>query len=187
MATSNIFKNQIQNRNFLTPVGFKFILNRAPKVAFFSNQANIPGINLGTATQPTYLKDIDTPGDKLTFNDLTIRFLVDEDLENYMEIQHWMRGLGYPENLEEIYNLQKENTFMDTTDTKLMNIYSDATMNVLTSSQNTNFKIKYRDVFPVSLSDLEFDATDADIQYFTAEATFKYTIYDITDLNGDPL
>jgi hypothetical protein len=68
-----------------------------------------------------------------------------------------------------------------------MNIYSDATMNVLTSAQNTNFKIKYNDVFPISLSDLEFDATDQDIQYFTAEATFKYTIYNITDLNGDPL
>ena len=68
-----------------------------------------------------------------------------------------------------------------------MNIYSDATMNVLTSAQNTNFKIKYKDVFPVSLSDLQFDATDQDIQYFTAEATFKYTIYDITDLNGDSL
>ena len=104
-----------------------------------------------------------------------------------MEIQHWMRGLGYPDNLEEIYNLQKENTFIDTTNTKAMNIYSDATMNVLTSAQNTNFKIKYKDIFPVSLSDLEFDATDQDIQYFTAEATFKYTIYSITDLNGDPL
>jgi hypothetical protein len=187
MATSNVYKNQIQNRNFLTPVGFKFILNRAPKVAFFSNQANIPGINLGSAIQPTYLKDLDTPGDKLVFNDLILTFLVDEDLENYMEIQHWMRGLGYPENLEEIYNLQKEDTFVDSTDTKLMNIYSDATMNVLTSSQNVNFNIKYRDVFPVSLSDLQFDATNQDIQYFTAEATFKYTIYDIVDKNGDPL
>jgi hypothetical protein len=187
MASSNIFKNQIQNRNFLTPVGFKFILNRAPKVAFFSNQASIPGLTLGVATQPTYLKDIDVPGDKIVFNDLTLRFLVDENLENYMEIQNWMRGLGYPNNLDEIYKLQKQNTYLDTADSKLMNIYSDATMNVLTSSQNTNFKVKYRDLFPVSLSDLEFDATNEDIQYFTADVTFKYTIYDIVDLNGDPL
>jgi hypothetical protein len=187
MANSNIYKNQIQNRNFLTPVGFKFILNRAPKVAFFSNQANIPGIDLGSAIQPTYLKDLDTPGDKLSFNDLTITFLVDEDLENYMEIQHWMRGLGYPESLQEIYNLQKEDTFVNTTDSKLMNIYSDGMMNIYTSSQNVNFMVKYRDLFPVSLSDLQFDATNQDIQYFTAEATFKYTIYDIVDKNGDSL
>ena len=82
MAISNGLKNQIQNKNFLSPVGFKFILNRTPKVAFFSNSAVIPGFSLGTAVQPTYLKDIDLPGDKLTFNDFSLRFLVDEDLEN---------------------------------------------------------------------------------------------------------
>ena len=32
----------IENRNFLSPIGFKFSLKRAPGVAFFCNQANIP-------------------------------------------------------------------------------------------------------------------------------------------------
>jgi hypothetical protein len=187
MATSNIFKNQIQNRNFLTPVGFKLILNRCPKVAFFGNSANIPGIDLGVANQSSYLKDIDTPGDKIQFQDFVVKFLVDENLENYMEIQNWMRGLGYPNSLEEIYNLQKEQQYVDSTSTKLMNIYSDATMNILTSSQNTNFKIKFKDIWPYSLSSLDFDATDADIQYLTAEVSFKYTIYNIVNLDGDPL
>jgi hypothetical protein len=62
----------------------------------FQNSANIPGINLGIVVQPTYLKDIDTPGDKISFSDFTLRFLVDENLENYMEIQNWIRGLGFP-------------------------------------------------------------------------------------------
>ena len=105
MSIKNAFTNQIKNRNFLSSIGFKFTLNRARKVSFFSNSANIPGINLGVAQQPTYLKDLDIPGDKLVFDDLVIRFLVDEDLENYMEIQNWMRGLGYPESLSEIYEL----------------------------------------------------------------------------------
>ena len=83
----------IDNRNFLAPTGFKFSLKRSPGVAFFCNQANIPSLDLGIATQPTYLKDIDVPGDKIQFGDLTLRFLVDEDLVNYMEIQNWIRGL----------------------------------------------------------------------------------------------
>jgi hypothetical protein len=186
MATSNAFKNQIQNRNFLSPVGFKFLLNRAPKVAFFSNSANVPGMTLGTAIQPTYLKDIDVPGDKITFQDFSLRFLVDENLENYLEIQHWMRGLGYPESLEEIYNLQSENK-IGTTSSKLMDIFSDGTLQILTSSNNLNFQVKFKDLFPVDLSNLEFDATDTDIEYFTAQVTFKYTIYNITDLNGNVL
>jgi hypothetical protein len=187
MSLSNAYVNQIQNRNFLSPVGFKFILNRAPKVAFFGNTANIPGMTLGVAIQPTYLKDIDIPGDKVQFNDLTIRFLVDENLENYMEIQNWIRGIGYPESLQEIYDWQRENKNMDNQYKSQLNLYSDATLSVLTSSNNSNFKVKFLDVFPYSLTDLQFDATDSDIDYLTAEVTFKYTIYNIVDNAGNPL
>ena len=80
------FANQIENRNFLSPVGFKFTLSKEPKVSFFSNSTRIPEINLGTALQPSYLKDIDTPGDKLQYGDFTLRFLDDENLENYMNL-----------------------------------------------------------------------------------------------------
>jgi len=187
MALTNAYKNQIQNRNFLSPVGFKFTLNRAPKVAFFGNSTNIPGMTLGIAVQPTYLKDIDIPGDKVTFNDLTLRFLVDENLENYMEIQNWIRGIGYPESLQEIYKWQKTNASMDLQNKSQMNLYSDATLTVLTSSNNSNFKVKFLDVFPYSLTDLQFDATDSDIDYLTAEVTFKYTIYNIVDNADNPL
>ena len=187
MAVSNAYKNQIQNRNFLSPVGFKFTINRSPKVAFFSNSANIPGLTLGVAVQTTYLKDIDIPGDKITFNDLTLRFLVDENLENYVEIQNWIRGIGYPESLSEIYNWQKNNSVMDVQDKSQMNLYSDATLTVLTSSNNSNFQVKFFDVFPYSITDLQFDATDSDIDYLTAEVTFKYTIYNIVDNAGNPL
>tara|TARA_B100001939_G_C16778690_1_gene545960 strand:+ start:63 stop:632 length:570 start_codon:yes stop_codon:yes gene_type:complete len=183
MALSTAFKSQIQNRNFLSPVGFKFTLNRAPKIAFFGNTANIPGLTLGVATQPTYLKDIDVPGDKIIFEDFTLRFLVDENLENYKEIQNWIRGLGYPESLKEIYDLQKEDEYVDTSRGKLMNIYSDGTLSVLNSNSNVNFNVKFRDMFPYSLTSLNFDATDPDTEYFTAEVSFKYTIYDILGRN----
>jgi hypothetical protein len=91
------FVNQIQNRNFLAPVGFKFTLAKYPKVAFFSNSARIPELSLGTAIQPSYLKDIDVPGEKLTYGDLTIRFLVDENMQNYMAMHNWLKGIGFPE------------------------------------------------------------------------------------------
>ena len=187
MATSNIFQNQIKNRNFLSPTGFKFTLSRAPKVAFFGNSVNIPSLTLGVAVQPTYLKDIDVPGDKIVFEDLVLRFIVDEDLSNYIEIQNWIRGLGYPESLKEIYDWQTERPKVDTSESGLMDLYSDGTLTVLNSSQSANFKIVFKDLWPYNLTSLEFDATNTDIQYFTAEATFKYTIYNITDLAGKPL
>ena len=184
---SNIYSNQIQNRNFLSPTGFKFILNRAPKVAFFSNSANIPSLDLGIATQPTYLKDLDIPGDKILFEDFSLRFLVDEDIKNYMEIQNWIRGLGYPESRQEIIDLQTERDKIDTFESGLMDIYSDGTLTVLGSNQRQNLMAKFKDLFPYSLSTLNFDATDTDVEYFTADVSFKYTIYEITDLEGTPL
>lgn len=180
-------RGQIENRNFLSPTGFKFALSREPKVSFFCNQANIPDLNLGVTVQPSYTKMIPTPGDIIEFGDLNLRFLVDENLENYMLIQNWIRGLGFPERLEQFSELEHRGLVQGNYAKDRQNIYSDGTLQVLTSSQIPNFQISFKDLFPYNLSTLTFDATDTDINYFTAEVGFKYTIYDIIDMSGKPL
>ena len=181
--------SQTVERNFLSPTAFKFSLKRCPKVAFFCNQANIPDLNLGLAIQPSYLKDIPTPGDKVDFGDLNLRFLVDENLENYMEIQNWIRGLGFPESGQEFRNLEKsgrEDGILPP-EGRGDNIYSDGTLQILSSNLVAKFNVNFKDLFPYTLSTITFDATDTDVQYFTADVSFKYTIYNITDLSGTPL
>ena len=194
MATRNSPKPRpgtpIENRNFLSPVGFKFTLRRAPGVAFFCNEANIPDMTLGEAIQPTYLRDIPTPGDKIQFGDLSLRFLVDEDLTNYMEIQNWIRGLGYPESLQEFQDLDDSGQLTDAFGlfkNSRDDIYSDGTLQILSSNLVPQFQVQFSDLFPYSLSTITFDATDTDIEYFTADVSFKYTIYSITDLENKPL
>ena len=54
MARS-IYDKQIENRNYLSPTGFNFTIQKCPKVSFFSNSAQIPAIDLGVAEQPNYL------------------------------------------------------------------------------------------------------------------------------------
>ena len=177
---STPWSNQIKNSNYLSPVGFKFVITKAPKADFFSNSASIPGINLGFALQTNYLRDIPVAGDKLTFEDFTLSFFVDENLENYMEVQNWLRGLGYPDSVEEFIDLKKDDTYTpDPSAKNALNEYSDATLIVYNSSFNEIVKVKFRDVFPVSLSTINFDASVGDIDYVTADATFKYSIYDI--------
>ena len=177
----------LDNRNFLSPTGFKFSLKRSPGVAFFCNQANIPDLNLGIAIQPSYLKDIDVPGDKIAFGDLNIRFLVDEDLVNYMEIQNWIRGLGYPESLTQFDKLESEAVLPGNFGKAGDNIYSDGTLQILSSNLVPKFNVNFKDLFPYSISTVSFDATDTDIEYFTADVSFKYTIYTLTDLSNNPL
>ena len=187
MAVGNAYSNQIQNRNFLSSVGFRFTLTRGRKVSFFANSANIPGISLGVAEQPSYLKNIDIPGDRLQFADFNLRFIVDENLENYMEVQKWMRGLGFPESLNEIYGLQQEQKNTVGYDSDSMNIYSDGSLIVLNSNSRPQFEVVFKDMFPYDLSELNFVVTNPDTEYFTVAASFKYTIYDIVDLGGNPL
>ena len=102
------FDKQIANRNYMSPLGFKLILTKTPKVDFLCQSANIPQISMGTAIQPTYLKDIPVPGDKVLYDDLSVRFLVDEKMENYLAIHKWMTGLGYPEFRAQYDQLKKD-------------------------------------------------------------------------------
>ena len=177
----------LENRNFLSPVGFKFSLKRAPGVAFFCNQANIPSMDLGIAEQPTYLRNIPTPGDKIQFGDLTLRFLVDEDLVNYMELQRWIRGLGYPEDMDEFRKLEGETVMPSNFGNAGDQIYSDGTLQILSSNLVPSFQVVFTDLFPYTLSTVMFDATDTDIEYFTADVSFKYTIYNLTNMENKAL
>ena len=180
---AKISDTQIANRNFLSPVGFKFSLSKFPKVDFFCNSARIPEITLGTAIQPSYLKEIDIPGEKLIYGDLSIRFLVDEQLENYVAIHNWLTGLGFPETPQQ---------FIDKTTDRdglrdFQEQFCDGSLHILNSNYNDVAIVKFKDIFPTSITSLDFDATETDINYFTAEATFKYVIYSIVGTDGKAL
>ena len=177
------FPNQITNRNFLSPVGFKFTLAKEPTVPFFCNSARIPEITLSVLQQPTYLKDLDVPGGKLQYGDLILRFIVDENMENYMAIHNWLTGLGFPETTKQYKDLITDRDgILDPKEA-----FSDGSLYVLNSSYNTSAIVKFKDLFPVGLSSLEFDSTQTDIQYFTADVTFKYTVYNVLGANSQPL
>ena len=183
------FDKQIANRNYMSPLGFKLVLTKTPKVDFLCQSANIPSISMGTAIQPTYLKDIPVPGDKVLYDDLNVRFLVGEKMENYLAIHKWITGLGYPESIGQYRQLKKDDNRTDSLvadkGDPLYFQYSDATLQVLNSNYKPSVLINFKDAFPVSLSTLDFDVTTRDYNYFTAEVTFKYTIYNITDPSGN--
>lgn len=175
-TTGSAFANQIQNRNYLSPIGFKFTLTKEPKAAFFCNSTKIPEITLSTELQPTYLKDIDVPGDKVSYGDLSIKFLVDENMQNYMTLHNWITSIGFPESTGQFKDLIGDPDYKKQ--------FSDGSLYILNSNYNTTAIVKFKDLFPISLTSLEFDSTQTDIQYFTAEASFKYTIYNILSSDG---
>ena len=178
MATA--FQNQLTNRNFLSPAGFLFNITKEPKVSFFCTSASIPSLSFETNTQPSYLKDIDVPGEKIQYENLRVRFLVDEDLKNYMAIHNWITGIGYPETLQDF----KTEVTKDDGSIDLNQQFSDGALTIQNSNYRTTAVVKFKDLFPIELTSLEFDTGVTDIQYFTAEATFKYLVYNIVAKDG---
>lgn len=169
---ANFVSNPNCPANFLSGVGFQFQLLKYPQVAFYCQSANIPDMNLSVATQATRYNAVPQPGDEVNFGDLSVRFLVDENLKNYKSIHDWIRALGHPYSSTDLQTLGIGDDYEEKT-------YSDGILFVLDSNFNKKIKIVYKDLFPTSLSGLNFDSTNTDNNYFTAEASFKFTIFDI--------
>ena len=94
-ATSPLSR-QPTKLDYASPTQFKFNILKLPKVEYFCTAVNVPGINADAGTLPTPFKDIPIIGDKLTYENLSITFIVDEYLENYISLHNWMTGIGFP-------------------------------------------------------------------------------------------
>lgn len=159
--------NEPTNKNFLSPLGFTFSVKRLPTVNFFVTRATLPGITLGTAETPTPFLTTPRPG-RLVFNELQVTFKVDEDLKNYKEIFGWMTALGRVDGFESYSTIAQGEAI------KGNGIYSDGVLGILTSAMNPNIMVTFADMFPVSISDLDFSSQSADVEYLEATVTFRY-------------
>ena len=174
----------IENRNFLSPIGFKFTIDRLRGVDFFCQSANIPGMSLGSADTGTRLNKIKNPGDELQYEDLFLRFLVDENMKNWYQVADWMREIATPYSTREFkYNrgdIKSVNKREATYDLASANNQwrCDCSLFILSSNYRVVSEIVFRDAWPTSLSTLSFDASTSDINYFTAEVGLKYNYYD---------
>ena len=194
MATSQSpVSRQPTKLDYASPTQFRFGIHQLPKVEFFGTAVNLPGISLGISQQPTPFKNIPIMGDKLEYENLTLTFIVDEYLENYVSLHNWMKGIGFPTTRQEF------RTFRDVTSNTPASgktqpvdlvgkaipdkaLYSDAYLMVLSNKNNPIVEISFHDIFPVSLGALEFTQSVTDIEYMTATAEFAYEIYEINTL-----
>ena len=195
MAIETTFSRQPTKLDYSSPTQFRFLINQLPKVEYFTTEANIPGITLGEGQFNTPLKDIELLGDKLTYEDLAISFIVDENLENYIEMHTWLTSIGFPADRKQFSDFRSTTSNMSTktrgeskdigdvrASTPELAMYSDATMTILTNKNNPIVECRFADVFPTSLSGLTYSQNQTDVEYLTATVTFKYKIYEIVTL-----
>jgi len=186
VTEANWVNQQPSDLDYLKPNGFKFQVHNLPNVSYFCQAANIPAIQLGSPTFQTPLSDIPVPRDKLSYGDLVIRFLVQENMSNYLELYNWLVGLGFPESRDQYknWNESQRYRFPAISDKRLgaLGNFSDADFFILDSDNNPNVKITYYDVFPVSLEALDFDISSGRADYLVGIAAFKYRQYTVAAL-----
>jgi hypothetical protein len=199
MTITNSYTRQPTQLDYASPTQFKFNIIKLPKVEYFVTSVNVPGISMGTTTQATMLRDLPGPGDKLSYEALTLSFLVDEHLENYREIHGWLTGLGFPRDHSEFKTLQDAGTDRFPTSSgnvstevgKVNNTapdegstFSDATLMILSSKNNAIVEVRFRDIFPVSLGGLDYEQQAGDVEYLTTSVTFNYKLYEFATVGS---
>ena len=158
---------QPTNRNFLSPVGFLLDLEIFDGVDFFCQSASIPEISMPFAEVQTPYRNVPiVSSGGVSYGDLNVRFIIDEDLKNYLVVHNWIKEYGLAEKRA------------DSADA-----YSNARLQIMTSHNNVNHVVEFKNMFPVSLSSVPFDATVGDIEYLLADVTFKFETYTIRDEN----
>lgn len=169
--TMTAIDNTPGNRNFLSPLNFKFSIKRAPNVNFFIQKANIPSIRLPKIDIPTEFVPIPTTFTHMEFGEFKITFKIDEDFQNYLEIFNWITALGFPDDYGQYRQINKIPEYTGD------GLRSDISLIALNSAKNPNYEIVFQDAFPTYLSDVEFDTTMEDVDFVSVSAEFTYTQY----------
>lgn len=160
--------------NYFTPLEFRITVKRLPYCEFFTQQTNIPNISVSPIVQPTRFNPVYQIGDIVTYGNLDLNFIIDEQMNNYTEIFDWMISAAFPQKHEQYQTLEK------TTDGR----FSDIIITIMNSKKNSNIEITYVNCFPISLSDVQLNTTDSDVIYPQAVATFQYDSFSIKKLTS---
>lgn len=173
MPASNLTCPLPSNFNPLSPNGFRFSISKIPEITFYCQEVNLPGITLESIDVLSPLTMNPFAGDLITYDELTVQFLVDAEMVNYQAVYNWLTGLGFPNGYEQYINF----TNSQQAQSKGTIDYSDGTLQILTSNNQVAKTVQFIDLIPVSLGSMTFTSTATDVTYIVGVAGFKFDRY----------
>lgn len=162
-----------QNTNLLQPTKFLLTFSRIPAAQYFLQSVNLPGITAGQTMINTPIHDYYVAPVKMEFSNLNINFLLDESLQSWKDIYYWFRSVASPESIEERNRLRRLQTGKD----DKSSYYSDGILTLLSNLNNPIMRIEFFNLFPISLSDVQFDTRQSADDVMTADATFVFEYF----------
>ena len=173
---------------------FKVFLPLFPTTEWFVVRANVPGVSLGQAVQTTPMIDMPIIGDKLTYDDFYVTFLVDEELKNYTEMHDWLINCAAPEKRSQFQGKERPDGIPKRPQTEIMDLvlgnvkesdrdlYSNLDLFIMSSKNNPVVKIQMVEAFPISLTNIEYSHQESDVTYAECTATFAFSYFTISTI-----
>ena len=163
-----------------------------PLTQWFVVSCNVPGVTMGQGVVPTPLIDVPLMGDKLTYDQFNMTFLVDEKLKNYIELHDWLVNMAAPQNHDQFGARTSEYVISPSQPTKFYrngeevagstsdrDLYCDIQLTILSSKNNPVAVITMQNAFPVTLSALDYTQQDTDTTYVQCNVSFAFMLYTI--------
>lgn len=170
------------NKSILNKNNFRLLIDKVPTVEYYVQSVNIPGVQFTEIVSEAGVGlDVYWPGDKVTFDTLSVTFLVDEDLENYKEVYDWINSIvpisdpaaystytGAGQNVRGISDQAEDN----------LKTMSQITLVTNTNKNLPNRYFHFHDAFPISLGALELQS-GSETEPVTCTCEFRFTYYEI--------
>ena len=147
------------NFNMLSPTGFRVTIE-SPKFSnleYFITTFSLPTVSLGETEAAYRNYQGFVAGDKVTYDAVDLTFMVDEDMNNYVEVFNWIQS-----NANE--NISAKH---------------DIILSILSSHNNVNKQIRFVNALPVSLGGVDFTTQTTSIEYLQSTVSFRYDYFEI--------
>lgn len=169
--------NVIGSPSFAQANKFLLSFTRLPTMTFMCQKANIPGIRLDAAVQPTPGANAPVPGNKFHFSPFFVTFLLDEDMVAWTTIFDWLQGIGFPDSSDQYKNLTLQQKLQLKGEQPQ---YSDAILTYFDNQNSPVLSVNFNLMFPTNLGEVQFDVQQPATTVMTATAEFHYTSYKYT-------
>ncbi len=181
---------QPDNENLLQTTAFIFVMTKAPEVVYFCQSASVPSISVIDTPVLSKHPTLHFADPKLNYDPLTLSFLVNEDMGNWMEIYNWMRSFTIhdetlePRNRSEIRLsgiANSDDPYSASSKPGDPSDYQvDGTLVLLNSNSLPQASITFKDLYPSSLGELDLNASDGEASPVTCSLTLQYRDYEVT-------
>lgn len=149
----------IINYNNAIPANFKIAIPKVPELEFFALSTNVPTTSLGPIEVNWQDTRIRVPDNKYIWDDITVQFILDENLYAYELIKEWQRAVRDKEFWQK----------------GILDIF----IIPLDSNKVIEYKFSYEGAWPNMVGGWQYTSNSSISDVITFDVTFSYQNYSI--------